>query len=162
APGERVVLEVRRGRRRRPLLLGLLALAALIGAAAALASTVDLGADTAGDLPADTNTTASTATTVATTPTQAATTETAPAPAPAAWRSRACACGRVLAVRRGCATALGGHRTRLRTAQPRAAARGPGARKRGVWPLGRVVCAAAGPAGAGRARRRPRACRPLR
>jgi hypothetical protein len=68
APGQRVVLEVRRERSRRALFSGALALAAVIGAAAALASTVDLGDDTAGDLPSDTTTT--------TTPTVAPTTET--------------------------------------------------------------------------------------
>jgi hypothetical protein len=68
APGQRVVLEVRRERSRRALFTGALAIAAVIGAAAALASTVDLGDDTAGDLPSDTATT--------TAPTVAPTTET--------------------------------------------------------------------------------------
>src|SRR5512132_1590989 len=57
APGQRVVLEVRRERSRRAVLFGVLALAAVIGAAAALASTVDLGDDTVGDLPSDTTST---------------------------------------------------------------------------------------------------------
>jgi hypothetical protein len=75
APGERVVLEVRRPRKRRSLFFGVLALAALLGAAAAVASTVDFGNDeTVADLPA--GTTSTTAPTVA--PTTEATTTTAP------------------------------------------------------------------------------------
>lgn len=93
APGERVVLEVRRPRRRRPLLLGILALAALIGAAAAVASTVDFGNDTAGDLPSgsrSTSTTAPAPTTETTAPatTTQATTTTAAKPQPTAAQRR--------------------------------------------------------------------------
>ena len=57
APGERVSLEVRRPRKRRALLVGLLALAALFAAAAALASQVGNGDNTATDLPAGTTAT---------------------------------------------------------------------------------------------------------
>jgi hypothetical protein len=57
-PGERVTLEVRRPRKRRALLLGLLALAALFAAAAALASQVGHGDNSSSDLPAGTTTTA--------------------------------------------------------------------------------------------------------
>jgi hypothetical protein len=93
APCERVVLEVRRPRRRRPLLLGVLALAALIGAAAAVASTVDFGNDTAGDLPSgsrSTSTTAPAPTTETTAPatTTQATTTTAAKPQPTAAQRR--------------------------------------------------------------------------
>ncbi|HEY7621208.1 MAG TPA: hypothetical protein VH834_15630 [Solirubrobacteraceae bacterium] len=56
APGQRVALEVRRTRRRRALFFGILALAALMGAAAAVAGTVDFGNDeTVADLPAGTS-----------------------------------------------------------------------------------------------------------
>jgi hypothetical protein len=58
APGERVALEVRRPRKRRALLVGLLALAALFAAAAALASQVGHGDNSASDLPAGTTTAA--------------------------------------------------------------------------------------------------------
>jgi hypothetical protein len=88
-PGQRVTLEVRHVRRRRALLLGLLALIALFAAAIALATQVDLGDDnTAGDLPADTTTTAPT--TATNTVTQEPTTSTAAkAPPTAAERRRA-------------------------------------------------------------------------
>jgi hypothetical protein len=52
APGQRVVLEVRAPRRRRSLRFGLLALVAVLGAAAALASTLDTSStERAADLP---------------------------------------------------------------------------------------------------------------
>jgi hypothetical protein len=87
-PGQRVTLEVRHVRRRRALLLGLLALIALFAAAVALATQVDLGDDnTAADLPADTTTAPTTATN---TVTQETTTSTAAkAPPTAAERRRA-------------------------------------------------------------------------
>jgi len=87
-PGQRVVLEVRHVRRRRSLLLGVVALIALFAAAVALATQVDLGDDnTAADLPADTTTAPATATnTVTQEPTSTATT---PAPPTAAERRRA-------------------------------------------------------------------------
>ena len=87
-PGQRVTLEVRHVRRRRALLLGLLALIALFAAAIALATQVDLGDDnTAADLPADTTTAPTTATN---TVTQETTTSTAAkAPPTAAERRRA-------------------------------------------------------------------------
>jgi New glue family protein len=92
-PGQRVTLEVRHARRRRALVLGVLALVALFAAAVALATQVDFGNDkTAADLPADTTTTA---TTPASTPTAATdtttqdTTSTAAAPATSAERRRA-------------------------------------------------------------------------
>ena len=88
-PGQRVTLEVRHVRRRRALLLGLLALIALFAAAIALATQVDLGDDnTAADLPADTTTTAPT--TATNTVTQETTSSTAAkAPPTAAERRRA-------------------------------------------------------------------------
>ena len=83
-PGQRVLLEVRHVRRRRALLLGVLALIALFAAAVALATQVDFGNDnTAADLPADTTTTAPpTATTATNTVTQETSTTTAAAKAP--------------------------------------------------------------------------------
>jgi hypothetical protein len=123
APGQRVVLEVRRERRRRPLLLGILALAALIGAAAALASNVDFGNDTAGDLPEGT-TSATTPTVAQTTPPttteEPATTETAPTtttakPQPTAAQRRS--------ARRARARRARAKRPRQRRAQARAAAK---------------------------------------
>jgi hypothetical protein len=122
APGQRVVLEVRRERRRRALLLGILALAALIGAAAALASNVDFGNDTAGDLPEGTTstTTPTVAPTTATTTDAPATTETAPTttaakPQPTAAQRRS--------ARRARARKARAKRARQRRAQARAAAR---------------------------------------
>jgi hypothetical protein len=87
-PGQRVMLEVRHVRRRRALLLGVLALVVLFAAAVALATQVDLGDDnTASDLPADTTTTApATATNTVTQPT---TSTAAKAPPTAAERRRA-------------------------------------------------------------------------
>jgi hypothetical protein len=88
-PGQRVTLEVRHVRRRRALLLGLLALIALFAAAIALATQVDFGDDnTAADLPAETTTTAPT--TATNTVTQETTSSTAAkAPPTAAERRRA-------------------------------------------------------------------------
>jgi New glue protein family len=92
-PGQRVTLEVRHVRRRRALLLGVLALIALFAAAAALATQVDFGDDnTAADLPADTTTTATAPAptgTTATATTTTDTTSTAAAPATSAERRRA-------------------------------------------------------------------------
>jgi hypothetical protein len=87
-PGQRVVLEVRHVRRRRALLLGVLALVALFAAAIALATQVDLGDDnTAGNLPADTTTTSATATNTVTQETTS--TAATPPPPTAAERRRA-------------------------------------------------------------------------
>jgi hypothetical protein len=88
-PGQRVMLEVRHVRRRRALLLGVVALVVLFAAAVALATQVDLGDDnTAADLPADTTATApATATNTVTQPT--ATTTAAKPPPTAAERRRA-------------------------------------------------------------------------
>ncbi len=87
-PGERVVLEVRHVRRRRALLVGVLALVALFAAAIALATQVDLGDDnTAADLPAGTTTAPATATNTVTQETTS--TATTPAPPTAAERRRA-------------------------------------------------------------------------
>ena len=80
APGERVSLEVRRPRKRRALLVGLLALAALFAAAAALASQVGDGDNSASDLPAGT--------TLAAPPPPPATTTTAEPKPTAAERRR--------------------------------------------------------------------------
>jgi hypothetical protein len=80
APGERVVLEVRRPRSRGALLLGVLALAALFGAAGAVAS--QMADDTAGNLPAGTTTAATT------TVTAEPTTTAAPEPQPTAAQRR--------------------------------------------------------------------------
>ena len=92
-PGQRVTLEVRHVRRRRALVLGVLALVALFAAAVALATQVDFGNDkTAADLPADTTTTATTpasTSTAATDTTTQDTTSTAAAPATSAERRRA-------------------------------------------------------------------------
>jgi hypothetical protein len=77
APGQRVALEVRGPRKRHVLLLGILALAVLLGAAAALATTLDTSStETGANLPADTTTAARTTTTAPTTSTQ--TTATTP------------------------------------------------------------------------------------
>jgi hypothetical protein len=126
APGQRVVLEVRSARRRRPLLLGILALAALIGAAAALASSVDLGNDTTGDFPAGSSsttsassaasTTSATASTPATTTsTEAPATATTAKPQPTAAQKRKAARTRARRARE--------KRARERRAKARAAAR---------------------------------------
>ena len=121
APGERVVLEVRRPRRRRPLLLGILALAALIGAAAAVASTVDFGNDTTGDLPSGTTSTTAQA--------PAPTTETtAPAPATTTQATTTAAKTQPTAAQRRRARRARERRARARAkarrrAQARAAAR---------------------------------------
>jgi hypothetical protein len=89
APGQRVVLEVRGPRKRHVLLLGILALALLLGAAAALATTLDTSStETGASLPADTTTpaTPTTSTTAPTTSTQ--TTTTTPKEPSAAERRR--------------------------------------------------------------------------
>lgn len=93
-PGQRVLLEVRHVRRRRALLLGLLALIALFAAAIALATQVDFGSDkTAADLPAHATTTTAppTAATATNTTGQetSTTTTTAKAPPTSAERRRA-------------------------------------------------------------------------
>jgi cytoskeletal protein RodZ len=126
APGQRVVLEVRSARRRRPLFLGILALAALIGAAAALAGSVDLGNDTTGDFPSDASSTtaassaAPTTSTAASTPppttsTDAPATTTTAKPQPTAAQKRKAARARARRARE--------KRTRERRAKARAAAR---------------------------------------
>jgi len=128
APGQRIVLEVRTGRRRRPLLLGILALAALIGAAAALAGSVDLGDDTTGDFPSGasnttaassagptTSTTASTAPPTTSTSTDAPATTSTPKPQPTAAQKRKAARARARRARE--------KRVRERRAKARAAAR---------------------------------------
>jgi hypothetical protein len=118
APGQRVMLEARHVRRRRALLLGVLALVALFAAAAALATQVDLGDDkTAADLPEDTTTTVpapTTATTATTATTQATTSTAAKAPPTAAERRRA---------RRARARRAAEQRSRTRKAKARAAAK---------------------------------------
>jgi New glue protein family len=87
APGQRVVLEVRGPRKRHVLLVGILALAVLLGAAAALATTLDTSStETGANLPADTTTAAPTTTTAPTTSTQ--TTATTPKEPSAAERRR--------------------------------------------------------------------------
>jgi hypothetical protein len=71
APGQRVALEVRGPRKRHVLPLAILALVALLGAAAALATTLDTSStETGANLPAGTPTTATTATAEQTTTTQ--------------------------------------------------------------------------------------------
>jgi hypothetical protein len=86
APGQRVALEVRRPRKRHALLLGLLALVALLGAAAALATTLDTSStETGANLPAGT-TTATTTTAAPATTTQAS--KTTPKEPSAAERRR--------------------------------------------------------------------------
>ncbi len=120
-PGQRVVLEVRRERSRRALLLGVLALAAVIGAAAALASTVDLGDDTAGDLPSNTTSTTApiaaptTETTAPTTTAKTPTTAAKPKPKPSAAQRRRTSRARARRAR--------AKRARQRRAAARAAAR---------------------------------------
>jgi hypothetical protein len=82
APGQRVALEVRGARKRHVLPLGILALAALLGGTAALATTLDTSSTEPGaNLPADTTTTATTTTTAPTTSTQASTTPKGPSAA---------------------------------------------------------------------------------
>jgi hypothetical protein len=101
APDERVALEVRATRRRRPLLLGLLGLIVVLAAAAALASTLDTSSnERAADLPAATgtsgasptsNSTPAPTTSTASTPAATTTTDTTasvPAPPSAAERRR--------------------------------------------------------------------------
>jgi hypothetical protein len=118
APGQRVTLEVRHVRRRRALLLGVLALIALFAAAVALATQVDFGDDkTAADLPADTTTTAAPpapTTTTATATTTQDTTSTAAAAPTAAERRRA---------KRARERRARQRRARARRARARAAAR---------------------------------------
>jgi hypothetical protein len=71
APGQRVALEVRGSRKRHVLLLAILALVVLLGAAAALATTLDTSStETGANLPSGTTTTATTTTTEPTTTTQ--------------------------------------------------------------------------------------------
>jgi hypothetical protein len=93
APGQRLTLEVRHVRKRRALVLGVLALVLLFAAAAVAATQLDLGDDnTTADLPSGTTTTApATATnTVTQEPTTSSATSTAAkAPATAAERRRA-------------------------------------------------------------------------
>jgi hypothetical protein len=87
APGQRVSLEVRRPRKRRALFFGVLALAAVLGAAAALAGTVDFGNDeTVADLPARTTSTPTAALTTAASTTTEPTTATATPPSAAERR----------------------------------------------------------------------------
>jgi hypothetical protein len=93
APGQRLTLEVRHERKRRALVLGVLALVLLFAAAAVAGTQLDLGDDnTTADLPPGTTTTApATATnTVTQEPTTSSATSTgAKAPATAAERRRA-------------------------------------------------------------------------
>jgi hypothetical protein len=88
-PGQRVALQVRGPGKRHALLLGGLALVLLVGAAAALATTLDnSGTQTGADLPAGTSTATTTAeaTTQATTATQTTTTSTPDQPSAAERR----------------------------------------------------------------------------
>jgi hypothetical protein len=72
APGQRVALEVRGPRKRHVLPLAILGLVALLGAAAALATTLDTSStETGANLPAGTTTTATTTTAAPATTTQA-------------------------------------------------------------------------------------------
>jgi hypothetical protein len=80
-PGQRVMLEVRGTGKRRSPLLGVVALLALLGAAAALAATLDTsGSDSVDDLPSGTDAATATqaATTTATTATAVTPTSTTP------------------------------------------------------------------------------------
>jgi hypothetical protein len=87
APGQRVALEVRGPRKRHVLLLGILALAVLLGAAAALATTLDTSStETGANLPAGTTTAPTTTTTTAPTTTTQATTTTPKEPSAAERR----------------------------------------------------------------------------
>jgi hypothetical protein len=71
APGQRVALEVRGPRKRHVLPLAILALVALLGAAAALATTLDTSStETGANLPAGTSTTATTTSSAPATTTQ--------------------------------------------------------------------------------------------
>jgi hypothetical protein len=80
-PGQRVALEVRGPRKRHVLVIGVLTLVVLLGAVAALASTLDTSStETGANLPADTTTTATT-TTPETTTTPAASTPKQPSAA---------------------------------------------------------------------------------
>ena len=86
-PGQRVALEVRGPRKRHALLLGVLALAALLGAAAALATTLDTSStETGANLPAGTTPSTATTTTEPATTTQAS--KTTPQGPSAAERRR--------------------------------------------------------------------------
>jgi hypothetical protein len=86
APGQRITLEVRGPGKRHALLIGVLALALLLGAAAALATTLDTSSTENGaDLPPGTPPTTATTTTEATTQT-ATTTSTEPQPSAAERR----------------------------------------------------------------------------
>jgi hypothetical protein len=86
-PGQRVALEVRGPRKRHAVLLGILALAALLGAAAALATTLDTSStETGANLPAGTTTSATTTTAKPATTTQAS--KTTPQEPSAAERRR--------------------------------------------------------------------------
>jgi hypothetical protein len=86
APGQRVTLEVRGPGKRHALLIGVLALALLLGAAAALATTLDTSStENAADLPAAPTTSTATTTTEASTQT---TTTSAPKQPSAAERRR--------------------------------------------------------------------------
>lgn len=118
APGQRVSLEVRRPRKRRALFFGVLALAALLGAAAAVAGTVDFGNDeTVADLPAGTTNTPTAALTTAasTTPAPTTTTTTTTPPQPTAAERRRARRARQRRARE--------RRARERRARARAAAR---------------------------------------
>jgi hypothetical protein len=116
APGQRVSLEVRRPRKRRALFFGVLALAALLGAAAAVAGSVDFGNDeTVADLPAGTTSTPTAALKAAASTTPEPTTTTATPPQrTAAERRRA---------RRARERRARERRARERRARARAAAR---------------------------------------
>jgi hypothetical protein len=86
APGQRVMLEVRGPGKRHALLIGVLALALLLGAAAALATTLDTSStENASDLPAAPTTSTATTATEASTQT---TTTSAPKQPSAAERRR--------------------------------------------------------------------------
>jgi New glue family protein len=116
APGRRVVLEVRRTRKRRALFFGVLALAALILAAAAVAGTVDFGnEETVADLPAGTTPIPTTTDAPSTTTPVAITTTTATTPQPTAAQRRGARRARERRARE--------RRARERRARARAAAR---------------------------------------
>jgi hypothetical protein len=89
APGQRVALEVRGPRKRHVLLVGILALMVLLGAAAALATTLDTSStETGANLPADTTTAATTTTSTTAPTTSTQTTTTTPKEPSAAERRR--------------------------------------------------------------------------
>jgi hypothetical protein len=116
APGQRVTLEVRGQGKRHVLLIGLAALALLLGAVAALASTLDTSSsENAGDLPAGTGTTttAPSRTTTADTTTQSTTASTPKQPSAAERRKQ----------QRAAARRARQKRERERQAAARAAAR---------------------------------------